>query len=718
MAHRYAKTLLFVALGSVVFLSSFAINVLSDDFGKVIAAYLGKGAGGEQRAGYLLWFVVVISFLVFVFVFLQEHNAPTATTQADSPNTTLFPPEDYQNRQNMLKKLRDAWITRVLHRSLWNEVVITLGLTLKPDAVISICDLAQRRIGQSDEPLPRGKPILEIYEEQNGELLILGEPGAGKTTLLLTLTEKLLNIADANDQHPIPIILNLSTWNLSPTQKSGRRKKNKTNGSLFAAWVTERLNREYEIPLSLAERWIESGSLLLLLDGLDEVAPARQADCVAAINAYRQHHSGLRPMVICCRSREYDAIPNLHLHGAIVVQPLNREQVNTFLKEGKNALVSLRKVIRATPDLYEELFTSPLCLHVAAITYANRDASELMEAAVSEERFRRLWNAYIKEMFQRKQERAASLYPKDRALDWLRWLAYRMTQTTPTVFRIEEMQIDTLLSVWQRVAVVWLPCIFAYFSTYKFNLGQSITANLLLAKISNILLASLVAWAVHDKTINAGVSYRLTLGNVKDKQKIKKALRISFIWFVFGGLFAVLMCLREGQKTMQMAFFVLVFGAGTAYFSVCYDLFLNNTVIEQSSKPNANLLQLMKNGVAVTMFMFLMPFPILFLLLKSTGHEIFIRILPVPDVCYASAELFLVFGGATVVRHYLLRLFLWLSGTFPRNITIFFDYCEARVLVRRENGGWRFIHGTLQAHFAMQYRDAHPEISSPGQLPQ
>jgi hypothetical protein len=46
-------------------------------------------------------------------------------------------------------------------------------------------------------PLPAGTSIVQVYDESESDLLILGEPGAGKTTLLLELaiSERMYHIA-------------------------------------------------------------------------------------------------------------------------------------------------------------------------------------------------------------------------------------------------------------------------------------------------------------------------------------------------------------------------------------------------------------------------------------------------------------------------------------------------------------------------------------------
>ena len=57
--------------------------------------------------------------------------------------------------------------------------------------------------------------------------------------------------------------------------------------------------------------------------------------------------------------------------------------------------------------------------------------------------------------------------------------------------------------------------------------------------------------------------------------------------------------------------------------------------------------------------------------------------------------------NATIfVRHSILRLILWLDGSIPWNYARFLDYCTDRLLLQRVGGGYRFIHKSLQEHFA------------------
>jgi hypothetical protein len=57
-------------------------------------------------------------------------------------------------------------------------------------------------------------------------------------------------------------------------------------------------------------------------------------------------------------------------------------------------------------------------------------------------------------------------------------------------------------------------------------------------------------------------------------------------------------------------------------------------------------------------------------------------------------------GGATYLRHQLLRRRIYKAGGLPANLLKFFAFSEERLLMRRAGGGYLFIHRLLMEHFA------------------
>ncbi|MCA9469751.1 MAG: TIR domain-containing protein [Nitrospira sp.] len=63
-------------------------------------------------------------------------------------------------------------------------------------------------------------------------------------------------------------------------------------------------------------------------------------------------------------------------------------------------------------------------------------------------------------------------------------------------------------------------------------------------------------------------------------------------------------------------------------------------------------------------------------------------------------------GGSAVLKHYMLRIVLWVTGTMPFNFIKMLDHCSKLILLRKVGGGYRFIHRTLLEYFAELHSQA------------
>ncbi|NJN16225.1 MAG: NACHT domain-containing protein [Oscillochloris sp.] len=271
------------------------------------------------------------------------------TVTLNLPVTRLNPREQ-RNRRAMLHKLRAIWVDGLLAGTFTRIGRVNLRLVSRPELVSR--PLA-RQVQQLDDAANRPGPDLTLpaaFQASGGALLILGDPGAGKTTLLLELLRDLLDVAEAEESRPIPVILPLTSW------VNQRRS--------LAEWIVDELGAQYDVPHDVARNWLESDALLPLLDGLDEVDDEHRPACVAAINRFRSRH--FMPMVVCVRSDAYRALPELlRLELAIEVQPLAPEEITQALAPLGAALQRVRALLNADPDL-DELVRSPLLLAVLA----------------------------------------------------------------------------------------------------------------------------------------------------------------------------------------------------------------------------------------------------------------------------------------------------------------------------------------------------------------
>jgi len=353
-----------------------------------------------------------------------------------SVTETPLTQQEYRQRKVLLSKVKEFWIEGVLEKSLHTRVAIALGLEERLDAVERPFNSLEELPAEPRQRLPTGTGATDVFDrmEEGRTLLILGEPGAGKTTTFLKLAQNLINSTEQDLSRPIPVVLNLSSW--------GNKRQ------AIAHWLIEELNSKYQVSKALGQVWIDKQQLLLLLDGLDEVKVERREACVQAINQFLQEH-GQTEIVVCSRIQDYEALSTrLQLRGAICIQSLTPEQVNQYLDEAGKRMEAVKSLLQEDPAL-QQLAKSPLMLSVMTLAYQDISLAILPKTGSVEARRQHLFDAYIERMFQRKG--AKQQYSKEQVTRWLTWLAKRMSQTSQTVFLIEQMQPAWLENKTQKI---------------------------------------------------------------------------------------------------------------------------------------------------------------------------------------------------------------------------------------------------------------------------
>lgn len=316
------------------------------------------------------------------------------------------PRVDVMTRQALLKKLRDRF-SRLQSDALRGAPLIALGLQAQPGAeapsLLSSSRATSRQTSQVTNSLfPIGATISQVYDAADGNLLVLGEPGAGKTTLLVELALDLLRRARDDQRQPLPIILNLSTWAI--------------NRGALPDWIVEDLENTYRVSRKVARSWVNTGAVLPLLDGLDEVDGEQRPGCVKAINDFLALHPAL-PLVACSRAAEYHALrAKLALQTAVVVQPLTDEQISAYLANGGDKLAPLRDAVEADAQLHEVL-RIPLMLNLVTLTYGDLPRESIPPVDDHEAWRRQIFQDYVAKMLERDRglEPAESYTPEETA---------------------------------------------------------------------------------------------------------------------------------------------------------------------------------------------------------------------------------------------------------------------------------------------------------------
>lgn len=324
-------------------------------------------------------------------IFRQSAETPQPAAPAPSPPRPAAGGEDRRGLEILLRKVRQYWIEGVLEKSLFQAILIDLGMARMSGAVDNPFGdtpwggLMERPDGES-QPLPPEQSLASLYDDEGGSLLVLGEPGSGKTTSLLELAKGLLVRAEADPRRPVPVVFNLSSWVDPHTE--------------LDSWLADELSGRYQIPRKIGRSWLAESRVLPLLDGLDELAPPRRAACVEAINRFSQG-AGLVGAVVCCRTAEYIDLPvRLSLNAAVRLLPLADEQVQGYLSDLGERLAGLAALLQRDSALRLEA-RSPLMLSLMVRAYQDMPAAQLLQesAATAAARRKQLMSAYVDRMF-------------------------------------------------------------------------------------------------------------------------------------------------------------------------------------------------------------------------------------------------------------------------------------------------------------------------------
>lgn len=670
---------------------------------------------------------------------------PAAQTKIDVAKRSTPTTVEQRNRQAMLQNVRKFWIEGVLENSLHGAALIELGMHQKSGTVENPWDTMLRTTDGQEERLPDDIRILDIFERMNGKLLILGDPGGGKTTTLLALARDLLQRADIDEHHPLPVVFNLSSW--------GESRKP------LEQWLVDELSSKYQVPRKVAEEWVANDALLLLLDGLDEVVNEQRNACVQAINMYRSEH-GFVDVVVCSRIRDYEALSQqLRLNGAIVIQPLDPSQIDAYLNRMGAEMATLRKMLTHDEHL-AELSRTPLMLSIMTLAYRDASTGTLPDFETPQQQRKHLFDVFVRRMFER--QKGKSVYSPQETTHYLGWLARQMQQHGLSLFQIEQLQ-PSWLSEFQRSKYfrwVWIVCIvcFIIFNGLPYYFGASgigmppLTMTILNGIAGIVIALTIVtmqryywispilvglvggfAWgysAIQGYGITIAIALSITIGliygaiNLAFKLSLKQSnstptnipvieqLRFSRDkvnpLMAIPGVITGCLWILAGQgwsydiRTKPLPIVAGAVVATGLMFALVF-LFqsgLTVAAITTRTRPNQGMYSSLTVATQAGFATFLV-----------TACACLLGVMPLTSLQQALSllaatstpllwGLWFVYGGYSVLRHVILRSVLERADSIPRNLAAFLDEAAALILLRRVGGGYIFIHRYLLEYFA------------------
>lgn len=621
------------------------------------------------------------------------------------------------NRAAMLQKMRAIWINRFLAPSLDQVPIIQPVVQSAPDAVADPWEPLVQPPARAGKSVPEGVTMADLFDKSGSALLLLGAPGSGKTIILLELAAALIERAEQDETHPIPVVFNLSSW-------AEKRLS-------LTAWLSAELRMRYDVPRKLTEAWITNDQVLPLLDGLDEVRPECRSECVEAINTYRQEH-GLVGMVVCSRAHDYQTLtPKLRLHGAVQIQPLTEEHIDAYLQRVSDKTGTVRQVwqqlqasARHDQDpIAQAMLRTPLMLNIITLAYQDSPGTTLPVVASVAEQYRHLFFTYVQEMFRRRG--VSKVYAQEQTTQCLAWLAAKMAQYNQTSFFIE------------HIGQSWLPT-----STQRtiYALIIGLIGGILSGTLIGLLLS--LMWGTPGGTL-AGLSTGLALGCALGvhswrQTTIETVETMTWRWsqiqesktsvIVFGIAIVVLAALVGVATGLVLtplqgvlAFLVMTIGLLVPLIGLAG--LARGKVLSETDYPNERIWRSLRTFAVVVAgctlgggFILGIVGVLLGGLLGggatavSAGMTLAAQAAWIGLLCgLLLGGLF--FGGLACLQHVILRLLLTYKRVIPWNYARFLDYAAERILLHKIGGGYIFMHRMLLEYFA-SLEDTQPEQSS------
>lgn len=222
---------------------------------------------------------------------------------------------------------------------------------------------------------------IEDAVEKHKRLMLLGAPGAGKTTVLTKLLIDSLERALRDPKAPIPLLIQL-----------GESMDDTVRG------VSELIENSIRLH---GIQGVHSSELLLLLDGLDQIAPRR----LEQLRKWLTINKNV-PMVISCRT-------NYHISGstlgitAVKINDLKKEQIEDFLNACLGPQSADAVLRRLQPDPLRPsardliyLASNPFFLSIIADTHDPNNPDPRIPSSQGQ-----LFKLYVETLYARQFER-------------------------------------------------------------------------------------------------------------------------------------------------------------------------------------------------------------------------------------------------------------------------------------------------------------------------
>ncbi|HEX6361083.1 helix-turn-helix domain-containing protein [Actinophytocola sp.] len=301
-------------------------------------------------------------------------------------------------------------------------------------------------VGQLDQ-------IVQVYRRiPSGRLVVLGRAGSGKTILTMRFVLGLLDISAPGD--PVPVIFSVGSWHPRTTP--------------LRDWLIDQLLRDHPglaapgpAGATLAAALVETGRILPVLDGFDEIAAGLHQAALAALNATTL------PLLVTSRVDEYRAAVEstdvLTSAGAVVLTDLVATDLADYLPRTTRRRGSAGTVwepvlarVRDHPDGdLAAVLTTPLMVSLARTIYSDtpdHDPAELLDTGRFGDREaieRHLLGGFVPAVY--RHPPGGRAHDEDRVEHWLGFLAHHLDRLG--THDLAWWQLGNRMPAWLRMVV-------------------------------------------------------------------------------------------------------------------------------------------------------------------------------------------------------------------------------------------------------------------------
>lgn len=515
---------------------------------------------------------------------------------------------------------------------------------------------------QATQTLNSPEAVVAFFQQSgvDGRLLILGEPGAGKTQTLLTLGSGLLAKA-RSEGGPVPVLLDLATW----------------QGGTLAAWCMAQLWEQYRVPENLAQAWLGTAQLTLLLDGFDVLGTSQQRTCLAAIEGFLRGDMN-HTIALCCRRQtlERTGLGFSQFNSGVLVMPLVAQQVKDYVMGLEQP--ELWKRIKGDKVL-QQLARFPLLLNFLVESYEGQAAIANRADLV------RLYGTHQIQRLAQRSPRAFSPVVTQR---YLGWLARQLGQGGRTFY------LDSLRPTQLPPGQQWL---------YRLCLGLILGGVVGLVS-RNWILGLAIGLLGSQVDIERFPKYTLSLAALSWKTGLTLLGRSLVPGSILAlGLGLVGWLVASPFRWGAVGLTIGAFGGATLGILAGGLLELRSGLqggIQIRKKPNQDTVNGMRNLICLLVgvgFLIYEGVHLGAIALNQPAHAL---VSPQGWQTLGALALTIALWASYGLQHVLIRGFLWSNGSIPWNYGAFLRTAAHHRLLQKVGGGYRFIHEDLREHLA------------------